>query len=101
MGHPSKPVYRKYWAKRNTYATRAKEQGVVLVRYVGSRMQVTAPYSEAFILEAHRLGGRWRTRSKVWSFPEPVHKLVILHIKRIFGEGMINKTLEPIIDHGE
>lgn len=73
----------------------------MIVKYSGSRMQVTAPYTEEFVLEAHRLGGRWRKRSGMWSFPEPVHRLVILHIKRIYGEDVINKALAPLEDHGK
>lgn len=102
MGHPSRPMLKRYWSRRNDYATRAREQGIVLIRYVSSRMHVVAPYTDEFVIQAHRLGGRWRKRSGVWSFPEPVHKLVIYHLKRIYGEGNINKDVaEPLKDYGE
>lgn len=101
MSHPSRPALRKFWAKKHKLAEQARDQGIVLIQYAGSRMQVTAPFTEEFLLEAHRLGGRWRTRTGMWSFPEPVHKLVLLHLKRIYGESMINRKLEPLTDYGK
>lgn len=92
--------YQAHWGKRKGYGRQAKAQGIVLVRFVGSRMQVTAPYSDDFVKVARRLKGRWRKRSEVWSFPESVHEFVLWHIHDIYGECMINKALGALKDYG-
>lgn len=44
--------------------------GVVGTRRIGTRVQVKVPYNKDFIVAAHHMKGRWRGRSKVWSFPD-------------------------------
>lgn len=94
MTHPSKEIYKSYWARRNSYAQRAREQGIVLVRQVGNRLQVTVPYSESFVLQAHKIGGRWRKRSEMWSFPVSLRRELLGAISAIFGDGKVNRKVE-------
>jgi acetone carboxylase gamma subunit len=45
-----------------------ESDGLVIVRVRGTRTQVIAPYLDAWRVEAHRLGGKYRARGKFWSF---------------------------------
>lgn len=42
----------------------------VVVSKSGSRIHFFLPYSETFLSHAHRLEGRWKKRSRVWSFDQ-------------------------------
>lgn len=58
---------------------------VIKFRAVGRRFQVESPYNQEFILAAHQMEGRWRRRSRVWSFPRASYLKVTLAVCRIYG----------------
>lgn len=75
-----------HWKRTKRARTDARVEGKVCVRKVDSRIQVSAPYRDEFVTEARKLGGRWRYRSEVWSFPGSVIRELDALITRIYGE---------------
>jgi hypothetical protein len=59
----------------------------VFTRTQGSRFQVRAPYNPAFPVEAHKLNGRWRKRSAMWSFARHDYAKVAAIVNKLYGEG--------------
>jgi hypothetical protein len=60
---------KEYWEHKNQIADEIRESGRVWYTQVGKRLHVTCPESQDFIVGAVKLGGRYRHRSGVWSFP--------------------------------
>ena len=58
-----------YWTQKRRERTAAAQSGAVTVRYTRSRIQVLCPFHPGFSAGARAIGGRWRYRSKIWSFP--------------------------------
>ena len=59
----------------------------VEVRRVMTRIQVRAPYNERFVVKAHDLGGRWRKRLRVWSFPGSKYTEVLETCNTLYGSS--------------
>ena len=57
----------------------------VEVRRVMTRIQVRAPYNKRFLVKAHDLGGRWRNRLHIWSFPEGKYADVLETCNALYG----------------
>lgn len=57
------------WERKQEARDLARELGHVLITRAQSRIQVISPYNDQFVLGAHALGGRWKERSRCWSFP--------------------------------
>lgn len=57
----------------------------IKVEAVRSRLQVTCPYDERFVLGAHRIGGRWRPRMGIWSFLYYQEQEVRTLLMQVFG----------------
>lgn len=56
-----------------------------LVKFQGSRMQVFTDYNPDWVLEAHSLEGRYKKRSRMWSFRRDQYPQVAKAVNRIFG----------------
>ena len=68
-----------------------KKGGGFMLRFVRlrmSRLQIAVDYDPAFILEAHRLGGRYKKRSQVWSFDREQYSEVAKWLNREYGAGL-------------
>lgn len=59
--------------------------GRIKVSRPASRVQVTAPYNEEFNRGARSLSGKWRHRTKVWTFPSVAYKSVVDLCRTIYG----------------
>lgn len=57
----------------------------IWIREVGSRIQIRVPYSSSFVAGAHRLSGRWRKRSHLWSFHKDRREKLYELIQSIYG----------------
>lgn len=62
-------AFRRHWdgVKRDHRST--EDTGAIEAVRVGTRIQVVAPYSVGFPGDARHIGGKWRHRSRCWSFP--------------------------------
>lgn len=75
-----------HWNRKRAAAQQMREDGLVHVTQVESRLHVVVPYKEEFTHRAKELGGRWRTRSQVWSFPVAARRLLMELLREIYGE---------------
>lgn len=60
----------------------------VITRIQQSRLQVTVPYSQEFVVFAHNLDARWRKRSGCWSFHRHQFVLVAKKLNELFGTSI-------------
>lgn len=74
-----------YWAQKKAANQAAQARGDIVTKVVKDRIQVTAPYSKAFIDGAHNIGGRWRPKSGVWSFPFRVRAELLGLLTQVYG----------------
>jgi len=58
------------------------------VNFNMSRVQVFIDYDSEFILEAHRLDGRYRKASQMWSFKRDQYPQVAEVLNRLYGAGL-------------
>lgn len=70
-----------YWAKR-----RNEKRTGVIVDWYQKRLRVSAPYDPEFIALAHKYNGKWRARSKSWSFRMSVGHIIIGQVRIIFAD---------------
>lgn len=73
------------WEARRAEYDAIRRVGKVRLRGAGTRLHVIAPESSAFAVGARELGGRWRYRSQVWTFPGHARRLVVGLIERTYG----------------
>ena len=81
--------YKIYWKERRKVQEAITSAGCAIVEWRQGRVHVSAPYRTEFIQAAHRLNGRWRPRSRVWSFPPEAHKEVLAVCKEIYGRHKV------------
>ena len=60
----------------------------VTIKHVSSRIQVWCPYHEEFVLEAHRLEGKWKKRTQMWSFERYQYPKVARVLNRLFNADL-------------
>lgn len=63
----------------------------VYIRRSGRRIQVAAPYNVEFIKGAKQLHGRWRMRTRIWSFLRQDETRLLSLIKHAYGPDAIAK----------
>ncbi len=79
-------MYAEKWAEVRKEQDTIRDAGRVLIAPGGgARLHVVAPKHDSFIQGAIELNGRWRARSKVWSFSGRSKRLVIELANRVFG----------------
>lgn len=69
--------YKLYWDRKREETAAIRKRGLVYIRLLGNHIHVICPYDAGFNREARVLCGRWRERSKVWTFPREIKPLVI------------------------
>lgn len=74
--------FKEYWGK---IRWKNGETQIVRVKDVASRIQVAAPFNQEFVKGAKELGGRWRYRSGVWSFPGYQRSKLNELLERVYG----------------
>jgi hypothetical protein len=57
----------------------------VFTKVVAGRLQVKCPYNGEFVLFAHRMDGRWRNRTEMWSFRTYQFREVATKLNELFG----------------
>lgn len=84
-----RPELRQYWKDRRAKDASEVAAGRVLIRSQNSRLQISAPYNSEFNRRGRELGGKWRQRTRVWSFPWDSHRLVLQLVCTIYGESAL------------
>lgn len=80
----------KIWRDRKESYESARSTGIVLVYvYSNKRIRVVAPYDKDWLNKAHELGGRWRKRTKSWTFGTLVIKPVLNALIYIYGGSRV------------
>jgi len=67
---------------------------MIRYRLVHSRLQVQVPYDADWVVEAHRLKGRYRSRTQMWSFYRQQYLDVAAAIHKVFGVKWPTPTAE-------
>jgi len=75
---------RAFWDNKRDRQDRIRQQEQVVIQPVGRRLQVISPYEPEFAREAKQMGGKWRRRSQVWSFPGYVRPLLLALIEKVY-----------------
>jgi hypothetical protein len=78
-------MLKQYWAKKRQANLDKTAQGLVYTIQVGRRIQVTCPDNDDFTRGAKELGGIWRDRTQLWSFPIERKRLVRDLVIQCFG----------------
>jgi len=58
------------------------------VNFNMSRFQVYIDYDPEFIIEAHRLNGRYRRASRMWTFEREKYSQVVAVLNRLYSAGL-------------
>lgn len=86
-----KTAYVDYWNRRREQADTDKV--IVLWHPLGtgksSRFHVIAPYSIELVAGARALNGRWRARSKVWSFDKSQFDDVMALLCKVYSQSNV------------
>jgi hypothetical protein len=92
----TKSFYGRYWENKREYHATIRKQGRVLVTSVASRLQVISPFNPEFREGAKRIGGFWRSRSRVWTFPGeiPDQRIALAELlARVYGADTVPEWL--------
>lgn len=81
--------WREHWAKRNAISEASTAAGEVTITSRRKRCQVHAPLNPEFVDGANALGGRWRPKTKVWTFSIRSIHLVVELCVRVYGRDAI------------
>lgn len=73
--------WKEYWEQKRT-APRTS----VVIDWSGSRMRVSVPYHPSFIALAHKYQGKWKHRSRSWSFRASVGHIILANIRVIYAD---------------
>ena len=73
--------FTRHWEKKRQ---KQNAEGIQ-IRQAQGRMQVVVPYHKDWPAKARALGGRWRRRSAVWSFPIASRHIVVEALVQVFG----------------
>lgn len=76
----AKVGWAQYWEKK-----RKEVKTTVTIDWYDKRLRVSCPYDTEFIAMAHKYQGRWRPRSKSWSFRMSVGHIIIPRTYTIFA----------------
>ncbi len=70
-------TFAEMWTKRHIARLHHLDLGHVTIQVVQGRLQVSAPYNDQFVAGAKQLSGKWKYRSRVWSFPVESQPLLL------------------------
>lgn len=80
---------KEYWINKRKESANVANNGRVKFTVQGSRLQVICPDSDLFMARAKELGGMFKDRANVWSFPLVSQRLVKSLVVECFGEESI------------
>lgn len=85
--------WKDHWDRKRAKKAKVVDAGAVLVQYEptarGGRIHVSCEYSHEFVKRAKELSGKWRARTKVWSFDACSSRLVVELCQSIYGKGNV------------
>ena len=82
----NRDLFRSHWAAKRAVSEGLAEANSVIITSQGKRLQVLGSYHPHFIHGAKELGGSWRSRSRIWSFPIATKRLVYDLCVRVYGQ---------------
>lgn len=86
-------TYRKHWDAKRARLAQLRDNGIVLIEFIptnrSGRIHVTCRASKEFSAGAKELGGKWRHRSLVWTFPAPCKRLLVKLCTKVYGEAAV------------
>lgn len=89
-----------YWREKRAAKAALTEQGKVLASMYQTRLHITSPFHPAFARGARELGGRWRPRSRVWTFAYDSRRLALELVVTCYGPAALTadwrKTLAAL-----
>lgn len=91
---PRKPAkdtfFTRIWEQRRADSATKRAAGMLEARvHRRVRIHLIAPESQGFRLQAFELGGRWRTKSGIWSFPVRLRRPLAALIAEHYGAGAV------------
>ena len=85
--------YKQQWADVAKRRAEALEAGHVLIECVragkGIRLHLVAPFSDQLVIRAREISGRWRPKTKAWTFPIRSARLVYGIAMDLYGKDRI------------
>lgn len=78
-----------YWDQKRADHARITQSGKVKIWQDGRRLHVIAPENPDFVKGARELAGRFRWRTKTWSFDLQSRRLVLALVETIYGKGSL------------
>lgn len=82
--------WRRHWSAQRAARVSAVGQGRVHIWAEGTRLHVAAPYDRRWVTGAAELGGRYREKSAVWSFPRAAERLVRTLAGQLWGAAVVD-----------
>ncbi len=79
----------RFWEAKREKFEKARNEGIVLIYVSKSRVSVVSPYSQKFVVAAREMSGRWRSRTKQWTFPISGIRLIVEACTDIYGRDKI------------
>ncbi len=76
---------RKHWSSVRTDFGAVRQLGQCVLMRVRRRVQLVAPYKEECIPVWQAMGGKWRGKSTVWSFPIEVEPKLRAVLATFYG----------------
>lgn len=78
-----------YWDNLRTKFETIRTNGIALIYVKRERVCVVSPYNERFTKRARELSGRWRYRTKQWTFSINALRLVVDICVEVYGNDHI------------
>ncbi len=72
----------------------------IRLRLAGIRVVVSTPYQEEWVRRCRLMGGKYRFRSRVWSFPRSQYESLARHLRESF-QVYIPETLNHLMKHNK
>lgn len=85
MATINKMGFKKYWAAKKANYQAVIDAGLCHIRYMHTgRIHVIAPSGQYFTEQAYKIGGRYRKRTRIWTFPTYKSAHVVELCDRVF-----------------
>lgn len=93
--------YQKFWDRKRNLLVGTRIAGFVTARRVGKRIEVSAPYNDAFRVGAQQLGAHYRRVIRVWSFPGESHPRLVALLSQCYGPEAVPMWMRLLERGGE
>lgn len=87
--------WKTHWEEVKTKRSAVIASGFAVVRVYRTRVQVISPLNDEFRLAALELGGRWRYRTGMWTFPLAEASKVVNAVMKAYGSSKVHDLTKP------